>query len=120
MSRPATVEKQLREAFEALKEEGNKAPTLKEVSDKAAKKKIDWGKYKTLRREIQIYAGAHKKSEEKKAAKKKTSPKNQKKLIAELKEENSRLLSLLEAYIDLVGNLQNEQELKGQGVTKLG
>ena len=120
MSRPATVEKQLREAFEALKEEGNKAPTLKEVSDKAGKKQIDWGKYETLRSEIQAYAEVHKKSEEKKAAKKKSSSKNLKKENEMLKEENSRLLSLLEAYIDLVGNLQSEQELKGQGVTKLG
>ena len=119
MSRPATVEKQLREAFEALKEEGNKAPTLKEVSDKAGKKKIDWGKYKTVRDEIQAYAEAIKKSEEKKAARKKTSPKNLKKIIAELKKENSRLHRLLEECIKEVGNLQHGQRLKGQGVTKL-
>jgi chromosome segregation ATPase len=120
MSRPATVEKQLREAFEALKEEGNKAPTLKQVSDKAAKKKIDWGKYETLRSEIQAYAEAHKKSEEKKATKKKSSSKNLKKENEILKEENSRLLSLLERYVNKVNNLQQEQELKGQGVRKLG
>jgi flagellar motility protein MotE (MotC chaperone) len=119
MPRPATVEKQLQEAFEALKAEG-KVPKLKDVADKAEKKGLVWSKYPTLRDQIKQYAAVHLQIEEKKAAKKKSSSKSLKEKNKKLEEENSRLLSLLEAYINELGDLQNEQKLKGQGVTKLG
>lgn len=118
MPRPATVEKQLQEAFEALKAEG-KVPKLKEVADKAEKKGLVWSKYPTLRDQIKQYAAVHLQIEEKKVAKKKSSSKNLKKENKMLKEENSRLNNLLEAYVDVVNNLQYELEIKEQGVTKL-
>ena len=119
MSRPATVEKQLREAFEALKEEGNKAPTLKEVSDKAGKKKVYWGKYPTLHREVQQYAATHKKSVEKKAAKKKAPSNTLKKKNAELQEMLRRTTDLLIAYQVENDQLRAELGYEQNNVVKL-
>ena len=58
MPRPATVEKQLRDAFEALKAEG-KVPTQKDVADRAKKKALVWSKYPKIREEIQQYSSVH-------------------------------------------------------------
>jgi hypothetical protein len=118
MPRPATVEKELQKSFEALKAEG-RVPSLKTVADKAGKKSLVWSKYPALRREIQQYAAAYKKVEEKKKVKSKGPSKTCRKKIEELEEKLRRTTNFLEASLETINNLQRELEIERSNVKNL-
>jgi len=118
MPRPAIVENQLREAFEALKAEG-KVPTQKDVADRAKKKALVWSKYPKIRGEIQQYSSVHHKVKKNKKDKNKNYSKNLRKKNQELENKLRIVTNLLEAYLETVNVLRRDLELERRNVKNL-